>query len=117
MGIWKLISGILNIALAAFIVFQSSMAGLSNALEGNNESGGTAGLMVAILLLVAGVVSIVMRKKRGKPNIAIAIFYFLATLIGFGLAGSYADLRIWAGWCAICGVLALLAVRKGKETE
>ena len=115
MGVWKLVSGILNIVLAAFIVFQSSMAGLSNALEENGESGGSAGLMVAILLLVAGIVSIVMRNRSGKANLPLAILYLLAALIGFGLAGSYSDLKIWAGWCAICGVLALLAMRNKKE--
>ena len=48
MRIWKLISGIVSIVLAAFVIFQSSAAGLYNAMSGNNESGGTAGLFTAL---------------------------------------------------------------------
>ena len=119
MRIWKLISGILSIVLSVFVLFQASIAGLSNALEENGESGGTGGLFLAILMLVGGIVSIVVHNKTGKgPNIALIVLYGLAALMGFALAGSYADLRIWAGWCLICAVLALVSLfikQKPKE--
>ena len=119
MRIWKLISGILSIVLSVFVLFQASIAGLSNTLEENGESGGTGGLFLAILMLVGGIVSIVVHNKTGKgPNIALMVLYGLAALMGFALAGSYADLRIWAGWCLICAVLALVSLfikQKPKE--
>ena len=51
MKTWKLVSGILSIILSVFVTFQSGMAGLGNALADNNEVSGSAGLLVAILML------------------------------------------------------------------
>lgn len=119
MKVWKLISGILSIVFAAFVVFQSGMAGLGNALAENGESSGSAGLFSAILMLAAGIVSIVTRKSAGNGgNIGIAIMFGLAALMGFTMAGSYSDLRIWAGWCLICLILAIVSIiinRKNKK--
>lgn len=51
MNVLKLVMGILNIVLSAFVTFQSCAAGVSNALEESNEISGSAGLVVAIILL------------------------------------------------------------------
>lgn len=51
MKTWKLVSGIISIVLFAFVIFQSCAAGISNSLAENGESGGSAGLIVAIILL------------------------------------------------------------------
>ncbi len=118
MKTWKLVSGILSIVLFIFVSFQSCAAGMSNALEDNGELSGTAGLLVAILLLTGGIVSIVTRKSNGKGgNIALIILYGLGTLIGFAGHGSYSDLVIWAGWCLINAVLALVAIIKNGKTK
>lgn len=118
MRIWKLISGIISIVLAAFVIFQSSAAGLYNAMSGNNESGGTAGLFTALLMIAGGVVSIAIRNRDGKGgNIALIVLFGLGALIGFTMAGSYSDLMIWAGWCLVCAVLALLSVWKDKKQK
>lgn len=117
MKVWKLVSGILTIIISAFVVFQSSMAGLSNALEENNEVSGSAGLMVAIFMLAAGIVSIATRNGKGKGgNLALIVLFALAALIGFTMAGSYSDLKIWGGWCLLCAVLAVIALIKNKGT-
>lgn len=118
MKTWKLVSGILSIVLFIFVSFQSCAAGMSNALEDNGELSGTAGLLVAILLLTGGIVSIVTRKSNGKGgNIALIILYGLGTLIGFAGHGSYSDLVIWAGWCLINAVLALVAIIKNRKAK
>ena len=118
MKTWKLVSGILSIVLFIFVSFQSCAAGMSNALEDNGELSGTAGLLVAILLLTGGIVSIVTRKSNGKGgNIALIILYGLGTLIGFAGHGSYSDLVIWAGWCLINAVLALVVIIKNEKTK
>ena len=65
MKTWKLVSGILSIVLSIFVLFQSCAAGLSNAIEANGEAGGSAGVMVAIMLLVGGIVSIVKSWETG----------------------------------------------------
>lgn len=118
MKTWRLVSGILSIVLSVFVVFQSMAAGLSNALEENGEVGGSAGLFVAIMLLVGGIVSIVVRKGGKGGSIALIILFGLGALLGFSGAGSYKDLTIWAGWCAICAVLAVLSLfSKKKQME
>lgn len=118
MKVWKLVSGILSIVLVGFIIFQSCAAGVSNALEENGEVSGSAGVIVAILMLAGGIISIATRNSSGKGgNIALIIIFVLAAVFGFTMAGSYSDLRIWAGWCSICAFLALIAMLKGQKEE
>lgn len=114
MKTWKLVSGILCIILSLFVLFQSCAAGLSNALQDNGEVGGSAGLIVAILLLAGGIVSIATRNGGKGGNIAIVVLFGIAALLGFTLAGSYSDLVIWAAWCLICAVLAIICLIKGS---
>lgn len=110
---WKLVSGILSIVLTFFVLFQSCAAGVSNSLQNNGEVGGSAGVIVAIMLLTGGITSIVTRKGGRGGSIAAAVIYGIGALLGFTMAGSYTDLMIWAGWCLICAVLAIAAlVRK-----
>ena len=114
MRTWKLVSGIISIVLSVFVVFQSMMAGLANALEANEQSSGSAGLVVSICMLCGGIVSIVSRKNNSKgTNIALIILFGLATLTGFVLAGNYSDLYIWSVWCLINTALAIISLRKG----
>lgn len=60
----KLVIGILMIVLAAFILFQSMFAGVGNAIEGNNHTSGTSGVLVALLYIVMGIVYLATRKAR-----------------------------------------------------
>ena len=118
MKTWKLVSGILSIILFVFVSFQSCAAGISNTLEANGEAGGSAGIIVAILLLAGGIVSIATRNGGRGGNIAIIVLYGIGALLGFALAGSYTDLNVWAGWCLICTVIAIVAlVRKPKDSN
>lgn len=118
MKVWKLVSGILSIILFVIVTFQSCAAGLSNALEANGEVSGTAGVMVAVLMLAGGIVSIASRKAKGKGgNIALIVLFGLAALVGFSNYGSYADLAVWSGWCLINAVLAVVAILTGKKNN
>lgn len=92
MKTWKLVSGIISIVLSVFVVFQSMIAGLANALEESGQVSGSAGLVVSMCMLCGGIVSIVSRKNNSKgTNIALIILFGLATLTGFVLAGNYSD--------------------------
>lgn len=118
MKVWKLVSGILSIILFVIVTFQSCAAGLSNALEANGEVSGTAGVMVAVLMLAGGIVSIASRKVKGKGgNIALIVLFGLAALVGFANYGSYSDLAVWSGWCLINAVLAVVAILTGKKSN
>lgn len=117
MKTWKLVSGILSIIMFIMVGFQSCAAGISNTMEANGEVGGSAGVIVAIMLLAGGIVSVVTRKGTKGGNIALIVLYGLGGLFGFALAGSYADLNIWAGWCLICAVLAIVSLVISKKEK
>ena len=107
MKVWKLVSGILSIILFVFVSFQSCAAGVSNALEANGEASGSG-----------GIVSIATRKSLGKGgNIALIVLFGLAAIIGFAGYGSFSDLAIWAGWCLINAVLAVVALVMAKKNN
>ena len=60
----------------------------------------------------------VLNSISGKGgNIALIILYGLGALIGFAGHGSYSDLVIWAGWCLINAVLALVAIIKNGKAK
>ena len=114
MKTWKLVSGILSIVLFFMVAFQSCAAGLGNALAENGEVSGSAGIIVAIMLLVGGIVSIVTRNGGKGGNIAIIVLYGIGALFGYTIAGRFADLTIWASWCLICVILAIVSLVKHK---
>ncbi|MDE7017772.1 MAG: hypothetical protein K2P65_09400 [Lachnospiraceae bacterium] len=116
MKTWKLVSGILSIVLFVIVIFQSCAAGIVDAIEDSGGASGGAGMIVAIAMLSGGIVSIATRKSEGKGgNIALIVLFGLAALVGFALAGNFADLNIWAAWCLVNAVLAVIAlVRDGK---
>lgn len=116
MKVWKLVSGILSIILFVLVSFQSCAAGAVNALEDNGEVSGSAGILVAILMLAGGIVSIATRKSiKNGGNIALIVLFGLAALIGFTNYGSFSDLAIWSGWCLINAILAVVAIITGKK--
>lgn len=116
MKTWKLVSGILSIILFVFVTFQSCAAGVVNTIEDNGEVSGSAGILVAILMLAGGIVSVATRKSTKKGgNIALIILFGLAALMGFTNYGNFSDLAIWSGWCLINAVLALVAIITGKK--
>lgn len=118
MKVAKLVSGIISIVLCPLILFQSCAAGVGNALAENGEASGSAGLFVAICLIVAGIVGLATRNSEGKgASIVTAVFYAIGALLGFANAGSYADLNIWAAVCAIFAVLYIVAAVKAKKPD
>ena len=106
MKTWKLVSGILSIVLFMLVSFQSCAAGIGNTLEANGEVSGSAGIIVAIMLLAGGIVSIATRNGGKGGNIALIVLFGIGALFGFTLAGSYTDLNIWAFWCLVCVLLS-----------
>ena len=116
MKTWKLVSGILSTVLFVFVLFQSCAAGLSNTLQENGELGGSAGLLLAILLISGGIVSIATRNsERNGSDIALIVLFGIGALAGFTMAGSYKDLLIWASWCLVCAVLAAVDLIQRKK--
>ncbi|MGM9942316.1 MAG: hypothetical protein ACI32N_10080 [Bulleidia sp.] len=117
MKTWKLVSGILCIVLVTVVMFQSCAVGFANTVEGNEELSGTAGMIVAFLMLSGGIVSVSTSKSNSKgSNIALIILFGLSAFVGFVGSGRYGDLPIWSFWCLINAVMALICLtRKGKK--
>lgn len=114
MKTWKLVSGIISIVLFVFVTFQSCAAGIVNTMEENGEVGGSAGLIVAIMLMTGGIVSIVTRKGGKGGNIALIVLFAIGALCGFTMAGGCGDLYIWSAWCVLNAVLAIVSLVKNK---
>lgn len=118
MKTWKLVSGILSIVLCLFVMLQSCAAGTVNALEENGQVSGSAGLIVAIMMLAGGITSIATRSSEKKGgDIALVVLFGIAVVFGFLLAGNYSDLYIWATWCLVNLVLAVVSLRSKKDSE
>lgn len=115
MKTWKLVSGILSIVAFFMVTFQSCAAGIGNAMAENGEVSGSAGIIVAIMILSGGIVSIATRKGGKGGNIALIVLFGIGALFGYVLAGSFSDLNIWATWCLINVVLAIVSLIKCKK--
>ena len=115
MKTWKLVSGILSIVAFFMVAFQSCAAGIGNAMTENGEASGSAGIIVAIMILSGGIVSIATRKGGKGGNIALIVLFGIGALFGYVLAGSVSDLNIWATWCLINVVLAIVSLIKCKK--
>lgn len=116
----KLVIGILSIILSLLVTFQSCAAGLANTVKENGEVSGTAGVVLAVCFLVAGIVAIATRKNiKSKGGYVAASFYILGGLLGLTNAGSYKDLAIWGVLAIIFGVVFIAgdmqAKKKAKE--
>ncbi len=118
MKTWKLVAGILSIVLCLLVMLQSCAAGAVNAIEENGQVSGSAGLIVAIMMLSGGITSIATRSSDKKGgDIALIVLFGIAVVFGYLLAGNYSDLYIWATWCLVNSVLAVVSLRRKKERD
>ena len=104
----KLVIGILSIVLFLLVSLQSCAAGLANTLAENGEVSGSAGFVLALGMLVAGIVNICTR----KGGYVAAGFHILPALFALPSAGSYSDLYIWAALSIAFGVFTIIATKK-----
>ncbi|MBR2807341.1 MAG: hypothetical protein IKE18_11270 [Oscillospiraceae bacterium] len=112
----KLILGILSIIVSIFVLFQSCVAGLGNALEANGESGGFFGALVAFNLLASGVIAIAARRSEKKTAMIIAAaLLWLSYFFGKIFSGSFGDLVIWGFLSYAIGVVYLFSVMTNKK--
>ena len=117
MKVWKIVSGIISILLSLVILLQSFVVGVFNTILkrvlGSSDSGGTTGIVVAVLLLIAAIVSIAVRKRETKKAyMPLIVLFELAAMIGFVGAGNNSGLVIWAIWCFVCFIVAAFGMIK-----
>lgn len=98
-----------------YLFFQSVLVGTANTMSANGEVGGSAGVFVSIFMLAGGIVSIAVRNSQKWRKYCSCYFIFTSKFLGIGLAGSFSDLNIWAGWCLINAVLAIISIFKQNK--
>lgn len=91
----RLVIGIITIVLSVLVMFQSCAAGLANTLAETGEVSGSAGFILSLCFLIAGIVGIVTRKRKTGAIVA-GSFYLLGGFIGMANVGTFADLMIWS---------------------
>lgn len=110
----KKVVGIISIVLFAIVTFQSCAAGLGNALSNSKEASGTAGFMLAVFMLVAGIITLVSKYSKGVTITAI-VFYALGGIIGIANVGNFKDLQIWSILSFIFAALLIFDIVKNKQ--
>jgi len=64
----RLIIGIVSFILFFIILFQSCAAGFVNSVNASSDAGGSAGLVVAFMVVIAGIIAIVCAKTQRAPS-------------------------------------------------
>lgn len=90
----RLVIGIISMVLFMLITLQSCAAGTVNTLSGNGEVSGTAGFLLAVCMLIAGIVGVCCRRIK-TGTIVSSCFYDLGGIIAISNVGSYSDLLVW----------------------
>ena len=107
----RLAMGVLSIVLFIVIFIQSCAAGVVNSMNHSKDVGGSAGLIVGILAMAAGIVGIVNR-RNGKGSIIAGAIYILGGLLGVGNSDVYQDLSIWGTLFFAFGVYFIYTGKK-----
>ena len=110
----KKVVGIISIVLIIFVTFQSCAAGLGNALNNSKEASGSAGMILAVCMLIAGIVAIISKTNKGMTITSI-VFYLIGFVIGIANVGSFGDLKVWSILNLIFAVLFIIDIIRHKE--
>ena len=119
-GFWsvgRLIIGIVLLVLAVFVLFQSCAAGVVNTLDSNSDDlGGSAGLIVSIFMIVAGIIGICTRNSKGKAGpIITAVLLVLGGILALCNAAVFQDLTIWGTVCIAFGIVFIICAIKTRR--
>lgn len=109
----KLTIGIISIALSLVIFFQSCAVGVGSALAtGGTDTSGGNGMLLGILLIVAGIVTIAAKNSKGGA-VASTILYAIGGIVALaGASGMYKDLTIWGVLSLIFAVVCAVSIAK-----
>lgn len=112
----RLIIGILTFFLSIIIMFQSCAAGVVNSMKSSTDVGGSAGIFVALIAIISGIIAIVCRNSA-KGSIVAGGFYAFGGLIGVSNAKVYTDLKVWGILFFIFAVFYIYSGIKQKKHE
>lgn len=120
-GFWstgRLTIGILSIVLFLFVSLQSCAATIGESIGDKGETSGSAGTVLAMFLLIAGIIGLCTRNSTSKigPSLA-CFFYWLGAIITIGADGIYADLHFWGFISFIFGIVFIISSLKTKKIK
>lgn len=104
----KLTIGIISIVLSLVIFFRV----VQQLATGGTDKSGENGMMLGILLIVAGIVTIAARNSKGRA-VASTILYAIGGIVALaGVSGIYKDLIIWGVLSLIFAVVCAVSIVK-----
>lgn len=111
---WKITSGIISIVLGLLLMlsgYNMVEYGIEFSVAIYVESG-VANAAVGILVLIAGIVSIITRKGSIAGNISLIVLFSLSTI--YGIAKGHGALLLMAVcvWCVACAITAAISLIK-----
>ena len=114
--IMRLVVGIIAIVVQLFILLQSCAAGIVNSIFAPKTVAGSAGIIMCISMLTAGIISIAARKTKGGTITAAAFFMFGAVVCKIDV-GLFKDLIVWSYISLIfAGLLIISLIMKEDKT-
>lgn len=111
----RLVVGIISMVLPLLILLQSCASGIINIFENPDAADGTAGFLLSIFMLTAGIISVAARKTRGGTITAIS-FYLLGTVISDIDVAVFKDLIIWSYVSLIFAILLIISLAMKKDS-
>ena len=112
----RMIIGIISMVLFIIVALQSCAAGIGNTIADNGEVSGSAGGMLAICMLIAGIIAVAARKTKAGTIVALC-FYVFGGLIGLANVGTYSDLKIWSSLSLIFAAILLITLFLKQEKD
>ncbi len=112
----RLVVGIIAIVLQLFIVLQSCGAGFVNSILAPKTAAGSAGLVMSLSMLTAGIISIAARKTQGG-TITAAVFFMFGAVICKIDVGLFKDLIVWSYVSLIFAVLLIISLAMKEDTS
>ncbi len=73
-------------------------------------------IAAAVLILIGGIVSIVVRNKNAG-NAVVAMIFAIEAIVIYILSGKFEHLMIWATWALICSIIFVAALLKEDKPQ
>lgn len=99
--------GILSIILFFIVEFDSCAVDLVNLFGCVKKVDGTAGMVLGLFMLAAGIISLCSKVYKLRVIAAIS-FYFMAVIIGYYNIDSYNEIKVWMFINLIFAVMLLV---------
>lgn len=101
----KLVIGIFSIILFVLVMLQAcAVTSIGVFVSEETAAGGLIGVMVAFLMLAAGIVGITTRTKPRGGLVASAM-WFIAAFMGFAASSVYGDMSVWGFLALVFGIV------------